>query len=115
MRNHYSFITQKLNRRKIKMTTIKKDETLGLFKELVNGKVLRPNGDDYYYIRMEIVPNAWKNEEQTALVEGPIIKYRYHGSSAIQLDYQQFLWLLDVIFKDVEEFTIEEPREKSSW
>ena len=53
---------------------MKKDETLALFRALVDGKTLRPDGDDFYYIRMEIVPNAWKNKEQTALVEGPIIK-----------------------------------------
>ena len=105
MRNHYSYYKKKTRR----IDKMKKDETLALFRALVNGKTLRPDGDDFYYIRMDIVPNAWKNEDQTALVEGPIIRYRHHGSSAIQLNYQEFLWLLDVIFKDVKEFTVEEP------
>jgi hypothetical protein len=98
-----------------KYTQINRKATQSLFEELVNGKTLRPimsDGEpsDWYYIRVEWVTNARYNEDQTEVLPGYIVRYRYHGSSAIYVEYDKFVWLLEQIFDDIEEFAIVDER-----
>lgn len=86
---------------------INRKETEALFALINAGKRLRPKGDDWYYIEKRYVENARYNEDQTAVLPGDVIAWRYHGSSANQVNYDEFVWLIDTIFDDVEEFDVE--------
>jgi hypothetical protein len=85
-------------------------ETEKLFFEVIDGKTLRPviNGEasDWQFIRLEWVPNAHYNRDQTRIYPGHVISWRCHGTSAQSISYKEFLFLIEQIFEDVEEFEL---------
>jgi hypothetical protein len=87
--------------------TINRKETEALYALINAGMRLRPKGSDWYYIEKRYVQNARYNEDQTAVLPGDVIAWRNHGSSAVKVDYKHFVWLINTIFDDVEEFDVE--------
>lgn len=96
------------------MKTIKRKDTHTLFALVNGGKRLIPVGSElkdgttWQYIDKRYVRNARYNEDQTDVLPGYVISYNHYGSSAIQPDYESFLWLIETIFKDTEEFRFED-------
>ena len=100
------------------MTTIKRKDTHTLFALVNSGKRLIPVGKDlsdgtpWQYIEKRYVRNARYNKDQTDVLPGDVIAYNCYGSSAIHPDYEMFLWLIETIFNDTEEFRFEDKKEE---
>jgi len=69
------------------------ERVLDIFEGLANGKAYRPETmtDNYYHMRGDMQINREGKSEA-------IIKYTYHGSSAVHMTLDDLWWLIHVIF-----------------